>query len=205
RREGRSGQDRGHQVRSGQGHQDDRPPGHHAPGDQGCRQEGSGEEGPLAQPGRAGQEATCPDSTENATPGRPLTWAPFACPGSYVDRFWSLSRIGTRALADLATDPTGAWPRVLTTAVLADQLSRDPVFDRALAEALASKRARARRTVTTRRAVVVQDALTTHAGTAHKTPTEPDAARARIKRVALLLAVAVVAIAVAGIAIHRYG
>jgi hypothetical protein len=53
-----------------------------------------------------------------------------------VSRRLQFSFIGKRALADLRTDPTGAWPRELTTSVIADELSRGPVFERALAETL---------------------------------------------------------------------
>jgi len=59
-----------------------------------------------------------------------------------VSRRLQFSVIGKRALADLRKDPTGAWPRELTTSVIADELSRGPLFERALADALGPTHAR---------------------------------------------------------------
>ena len=54
-----------------------------------------------------------------------------------VSRRLQFSYIGKRVLAGLRVNPTAAWQRELTTSVLADELSRAPVFERALTEALA--------------------------------------------------------------------
>jgi hypothetical protein len=53
-----------------------------------------------------------------------------------ISRRLQFSSIGKRALADLRTHPSGPWPRELTTSVIADELSRGPAFERALAEAV---------------------------------------------------------------------
>ena len=53
-----------------------------------------------------------------------------------LSRRLQFSYIGKRVLAELRGNPTGAWQRELTTSVIADELSRGPVFERALTEAL---------------------------------------------------------------------
>ena len=53
-----------------------------------------------------------------------------------VSRRLQFSFIGKRALAELRVNPHSAWQRELTTSVIADELSRGPVFERALTEAL---------------------------------------------------------------------
>jgi hypothetical protein len=53
-----------------------------------------------------------------------------------LSRRLQFSYIGKRALAALRDSPTGAWQRELTTSVIADELSRGPIFERALTEAL---------------------------------------------------------------------
>jgi hypothetical protein len=53
-----------------------------------------------------------------------------------ISRRLQFSYIGKRALAGLRGDPADAWHRELTTAVIADELTRGPVFERALTEAV---------------------------------------------------------------------
>jgi len=51
-----------------------------------------------------------------------------------VSRRLQFSYIGKRVLAELRINPANAWHRELTTSVIADELSRGPVFERALTE-----------------------------------------------------------------------
>ena len=53
-----------------------------------------------------------------------------------ISRRLHFSYIGKRVLAELRINPASAWRRELTTSVIADELSRGPVFERALTEAL---------------------------------------------------------------------
>jgi hypothetical protein len=53
-----------------------------------------------------------------------------------ISRRLQFSYIGKRVLAELRVNPTSAWQQELTTSVIADELSRGPVFERALTEAL---------------------------------------------------------------------
>jgi len=62
-----------------------------------------------------------------------------------VSRRLQFSYIGKRVLADLRRNPSGAWQHELTMSVIADELSRGPLFERALTEALGSSRAEAPR------------------------------------------------------------
>jgi hypothetical protein len=62
-----------------------------------------------------------------------------------VSRRLQFSYIGKRVLAGLRLNPTSAWQRELTTSVIADELSRGPVFERALTEALGRVSERVRR------------------------------------------------------------
>jgi hypothetical protein len=55
-----------------------------------------------------------------------------------ISRRLQLSDIGKRALAGLRGNPGDAWQRELAAAVIADELTRGPVFERALTEALGS-------------------------------------------------------------------